>query len=92
MTNEIPQWVVDYNNANHQSSAGKAIKILMDKIKSLEDDLKGKDKALLEAKWFVDHVMGNEKRVDWGKSFNMDWERVNTAMIEIHREFLKIKF
>jgi phage-related minor tail protein len=26
---EVPQWVIDYNNAGHQSSAGKAVDILM---------------------------------------------------------------
>lgn len=34
--NEIPQWVRDYNDAGHQSSAGKAIKITMENIDSLK--------------------------------------------------------
>lgn len=52
--NEIPKWVIDYDKANHQSSAGKAIRILFtnlqskdkeleeaeDRIKDLEDGLK----------------------------------------------------
>lgn len=34
----IPQWVVDYNSHNYSSSAGKAIKLLMDRVKELEAD------------------------------------------------------
>ena len=34
---EIPSWVIEYNNAGHQSSAGKAIKILMQRVKELEE-------------------------------------------------------
>lgn len=41
--------------------------------------------ALREAIWFIDHVMGKEKRIDWGKSFNIDWARINTALIQIHK-------
>lgn len=33
---EIPAWVIEYNNANHKSSAGKAIKILMMRVEELE--------------------------------------------------------
>lgn len=40
MKREIPQWVIEYNNANHQSSAGKAIKILMDEHERMAEMLK----------------------------------------------------
>lgn len=54
MRNEIPAWVVEYNNAGHQSSAGKAVKILIDKIKTLEqvkaeERKKGWNEAIEEA-------------------------------------------
>lgn len=82
---QIPQWVIDYNNAGHQSSAGKAIAILFaenERLKKSNDEMSA---ALIEAKWFIDHVMGKEKRIDWGLSYNIDWGRVNTAMIAIDR-------
>lgn len=82
---QIPQWVIEYNNAGHQSSAGKAIAILFDENERLKKSNDEMAAALIEAKWFIDHVMGKEKRIDWGRSFNIDWGRVNTAMITIHR-------
>lgn len=33
---EIPEWVNKYNDAGHQSSAGKAVKVLIDRSKELE--------------------------------------------------------
>lgn len=33
---DIPQWVIDYDKANYNSSAGKAVRILMNKVKELE--------------------------------------------------------
>jgi hypothetical protein len=85
MNNNIPQWVINYNNANHQSSAGKAVNILMAEVENLKKQNAELTEAVNEAKWFVDHVMGKEKRIDWGKSFSMDWGRVNTALITINR-------
>jgi hypothetical protein len=41
--------------------------------------------AITESKWFIDHVMGKEKRIDWGKSYNIDWARLNTALIAINK-------
>lgn len=35
---EIPNWVTQYNDAGHQSSAGKAVKILFDKVKTLQQE------------------------------------------------------
>jgi hypothetical protein len=32
----IPDWIIKYDQANHQSSAGKAIRFLMQRIKELE--------------------------------------------------------
>lgn len=32
---EIPQWVNDYNSKGHQSSAGKALKIVLDNSEKL---------------------------------------------------------
>ena len=32
----IPQWIVDYDKKNYQSSAGKAIRILLERNKELE--------------------------------------------------------
>jgi hypothetical protein len=32
----IPDWIIKYDQANHQSSAGKAIRFLMERIKELE--------------------------------------------------------
>jgi len=85
MQTEIPQWVIEYNNAGHQSSAGKAIAILIKKIETLEKQNAEMNNAVTEAKWFIDHVMGKEKRIDWGRSFNIDWARINTAMITIDK-------
>lgn len=47
--------------------------------------------ALKEAKWFIDHIMGKEKRIDWGNSFNMDWFHVNNALIEIDQAIYKVE-
>lgn len=33
---EIPKWVIDYNNAGYQSGAGRAVKLLMEKVEKLE--------------------------------------------------------
>lgn len=33
---EIPDWIIKYDKAGHQSSAGKAIRFLMDRITVLE--------------------------------------------------------
>lgn len=33
---EIPEWVVKYDKAGHQSGAGKAIRLLMERISLLE--------------------------------------------------------
>jgi hypothetical protein len=85
MKTEVPQWVVDYNNAGHQSSAGKAVAILFaenEKLKKSNEELTA---AVIEAQWFVDHVMGKEKRIDWGKSYNIDWARLNAALITISK-------
>ena len=41
--------------------------------------------ALKEMKWFVDHVMGRKKRVDWGKTFDIEWGRVNSALIKMEK-------
>ena len=41
--------------------------------------------GIREAQWFIDHVMGKEKRVDWGNTFSIDWGRVNTALIDISK-------
>lgn len=32
----IPDWIIKYDQANHQSSAGKAIRFLMERIRELE--------------------------------------------------------
>ena|SRR5688572_2379893 len=83
--NQIPQWVIEYNNAGHQSSAGKAVAILFaenERLKKANEEL---ITAVTEAQWFVDHVMGKEKRIDWGKSYNIDWARLNTALIAINK-------
>lgn len=34
---ETPDWIIKYDQANHQSSAGKAIRFLMEKIAVLEN-------------------------------------------------------
>jgi len=91
MKTKIPQWVIDYNNAGHQSSAGKAIKILMYEHQRITEENERLREGVIEAKWFVDHVMGKEKRVDWGKTFNIDWGHLNTALISIQKAFNLIK-
>lgn len=40
MKTEVPQWVIEYNNNNYQSSAGKAVKILMERNAKLEKALR----------------------------------------------------
>lgn len=85
MKTEVPQWVIDYNNAGYQSSAGKAIAILFAENERLKKSNEELTKAVIEAQWFVDHVMGKEKRIDWGRSYNIDWEHLNLALIAIHR-------
>jgi hypothetical protein len=37
----IPEWIIKYDQAGHQSSAGKAIRILLSKVKELEGTEKG---------------------------------------------------
>lgn len=49
------------------------------------NDYEQMKKSLIEAQWFIDHVMGKEKRVNWGDTFNIDWGKVNTALIEISK-------
>ena len=46
MKTEIPQWVVEYNNVGHGSGAARAIKILMDRRKEDEDEIKELKEAL----------------------------------------------
>lgn len=38
MKTEIPQWVNEYNNANYQSSAGRAVKITTTLAKELKEE------------------------------------------------------
>lgn len=35
----VPQWVIDYHNANYQSSAGKAVKILFDLVNAQDQTI-----------------------------------------------------
>lgn len=39
--------------------------------------------AVKSAEWFINHVMGDKKRVDWGNTFDMDWAGVNDALLKI---------
>lgn len=41
-------------------------------------------------KWFVDHIMGKEKRVDWGNTFGVDWGRVNSTLIEMEKSLAQV--
>ena len=47
--------------------------------------------ALEGMKWFVDHIMGKEKRVDWGKTFDMNWMGINEALINLEKAIAKAK-
>ncbi len=38
-------------------------------------------KTVKEAQWLRDHIMGKEKRVNWGDTFDIDWGRLNNAFI-----------
>jgi hypothetical protein len=59
MKTETPQWVIDYNNANHQSSAGKALKITMSEIQSLRSELSKKDDEIRHLLGDLYHAQGN---------------------------------
>lgn len=49
-------------------------------------------KSLESMKWFVDHIMdAKAKRVDWGKTFGLDWERINDTLIELDAALKKAK-
>lgn len=39
MENKIPDWVIEYNNANYQSSAGKAVKLPLAKVSEQEKEI-----------------------------------------------------
>lgn len=45
MENKIPQWVIDYDKANYQSSAGKAVRLLLATVNALSGQLKEKEEA-----------------------------------------------
>lgn len=36
---QIPKWIIDYDKYNYQSSAGKAIRILLQEIEILEREI-----------------------------------------------------
>lgn len=44
MKAEIPEWVVKYDQAGHQSGAGKAIRILINIIKELQEEINAYEK------------------------------------------------
>lgn len=58
---------------------------MKNETEQLEKENEQLRKAVVEAKWLIDHIMGEKKRIDWGKSFNIDWKRLNEAMIVIER-------
>lgn len=38
--------------------------------------------AVKEAQWLARHIMGKEKRIDWGKTFDVDFARMNEAFMK----------
>lgn len=47
--------------------------------------------ALKGMKWFVDHIMGKEKRVDWGNTFDINWMAVNENLVKMERALKRAK-
>lgn len=35
--------------------------------------------------WFMGHVFGKKKRVDWGTTFDVDWGRINAFLLKMSR-------
>lgn len=48
-------------------------------------------RALEGMKWFVDHIMGDQKRVDWGNTFDMDWGKINEVFLDMENTLKKAK-
>lgn len=46
-----------------------------------------------EAIWLMQHIMGKKKRIDWGKTFDVDFGHMNDAFIKFEkiRRALKIE-
>lgn len=66
----------------------------MDQVNKLEDELSQVKKAVYRADWFIDHIMGEKKRVNWGETFDINWGEVNLALIEVSKaaQLLRIKY
>lgn len=56
-----------------------------DKRKALEAEIAKMREALTKAKWLHDHIMSEKKRVDWGKTFDIDWGKVNDTLIAVDK-------
>jgi hypothetical protein len=53
------------------------------------EDVKELIEALKKAQWLHRHILGKEKRVDWGKTFDVNWIGVNDALLSIDKAILK---
>lgn len=53
----IPQWVIDYNNAGHQSSAGRAVGILIKEIESLKLDLQKQKEEIEQLRAVIEKLL-----------------------------------
>ena len=52
-------------------------------IEDLQEENKKLREALEKAQWFHQHIMGEKKRVNWGATFDIDWVKVNDALISV---------
>lgn len=71
------------NNFEFIAASANITTPMIEHIRALEEENARLRGALEKAKWFIDHVMGKEKRVDWGRTFDIDWGKVNSALLAV---------
>lgn len=56
---------------------------LIKENESLKTQLETLRTGVQDAKWLIDHIFDKKKRVNWGQTYDIDWGRMNTALINI---------
>lgn len=59
-----------------------------DKLEAENQKMK---EALLKADWLHDHIFGKAKRVDWGKTFDINWGKINEALMSVSQAVARFK-
>jgi TolA-binding protein len=86
----IPEWIINYDKAGHQSSAGKAIRFLMEQLSQAQEEIK--DLQAENARLRIDLKAQVEQTKDWEDTANdrtsvlnsMD-DQLQAAQAEIKR-------